>query len=138
MPRPASATGGYLDMHAESDFDVTNDRSWISYGAIFGVAIDLRSRQRTLKFQVGVDYADPLRGGMVPFNELAQLGSDLMPGFVAGWMTGRSTIAAQVGYSWPVWTWLDGQARLAVGNAFGSHLDDFDDLRSCGCPRISA
>ncbi|HEY6177346.1 MAG TPA: hypothetical protein VIX73_22975 [Kofleriaceae bacterium] len=130
-PRPASATGGYLQMHAETNIDVRNDRSWIEYGAIVGLAVDLQSRQRTVKAQLAVDYADPLRGDVVPFNELASLGGSLMPGFVAGWMTGRSTVAAQVGYSWPVWIWLDGQARFSVGNAFGRHLDGFtgDKLR---------
>ena len=134
LPRPASATGGYLDFHGETDFDMHDDRSWVEYGAVFGVAVDLQSRQRTVQVQIAVDYADPLRGDVVPFNELATLGGGLMPGFVAGWMTGRSAIAAQVGYSWPVWMWLDGQARFSVGNAFGSHLDDFagDKLRLSG------
>jgi hypothetical protein len=130
-PRPATATGGYLQMHAETDLDLRNDRSWIEYGAILGVALDLQRRQRTVKVQLAVDSADPLRGDLVPFNELASLGGSLMPGFVAGWMTGRSTVAAQLGYSWPVWMWLDGQARFSMGNAFGSHLDGFtaDKLR---------
>jgi hypothetical protein len=128
-PRPASATGGYLRMHAETSFDVRNDRSWVAYGAVLGVAVDLRSRQRTFKAQILVDYVDPLRGGVVPFNELASLGGNAMPGFVAGWMTGRSTFAAQLGYSWPVWTWLDGQTRFSVGNAFGSHLDDLSGAK---------
>jgi hypothetical protein len=130
-PRPASATGGYLQVHAETDVDVRNDRSWIEYGAILGAAVDLQSRQRTVKVQLAVDFADPLRGDVVPFNELASLGGSLMPGFVTGWMTGRSTVAAQVGYSWPVWMWLDGQARFSMGNAFGGHLDGFmgDKLR---------
>jgi hypothetical protein len=65
----------------------------------------------------------------VPFNELASLGGNAMPGFVAGWMTGRGTFAAQLGYSWPVWTWLGGQTRFAVGNAFGSHLDDLSGAK---------
>jgi hypothetical protein len=84
-----------------------------------------------VKLQVAADFVDRLRAGVVPFNELASLGGSLMPGFVAGWMTGRSTVAAQLGYSWPVWMWLDGQARFSVGNAFGGHLDDFagDKLR---------
>jgi hypothetical protein len=133
-PRPASATGGYLQMHGETSFDIRNDRSWVNYGAVAGVAIDLPAPQRTVKIQLAVDYADPLHGGVVPFNELAALGGSLMPGFVTGWMIGRSAIAAQVGYSWPVWMWLDGQARFSVGNAFGSHLDDFagDKLRLSG------
>jgi len=124
-PRPAGATGGYLLMHAESVVD-DNQRAWLEYGATFGVAIELPLRHRTIKLQLGVDYADPLRGGVVPFDELATLGGNLMPGFVAGWMVGRSTIAAQAGYSWPIWMWLDGQARFGIGNAFGSHLDDLD------------
>lgn len=134
LPRPASATGGYFDLHGETDIDAHGDRSWIKYGAVFGVAADLQSRQRTVRVQIAVDYADPLRGSVVPFNELATLGGGLMPGFVAGWMTGRSAIAGQIGYSWPVWMWLDGQARFSVGNAFGSHLDDFagDKLRLSG------
>ena len=44
-------------------------------------------------------------------------------GFVAGWMTGRSTFASQVAYTWPVWVWLDGQLRFSTGNAFGARLD---------------
>jgi hypothetical protein len=128
-PRPASATGGYLQVHAENDIDVRNDRSWIEYGAVLGAALDLQSRQRTVKVQLAADFADPLRGAVVPFNELASLGGSLMPGFVTGWMSGRSTIAAQVGYSWPVWMWLDGQARFSMGNAFAGHLGDLSGAK---------
>jgi hypothetical protein len=130
-PRPASGTGGYAQSHAEIDVDVRNDRSWISYGAIVGAALDLRDQQRTVKLQLAADFVDPLRGETVPFNELASLGGGLMPGFVAGWMTGRSTAAAQLGYTWPVWMWLDGQARFSIGNAFDRHLGELavDKLR---------
>jgi hypothetical protein len=130
-PRPASATGGYLELHAETDIDMKNPRSWMSYGAVIGAAVDIRNRQRTVKAQLAVDCADPLRGDVVPFNELVSLGGGLMPGFVTGWMTGRSTVAAQLGYSWPVWMWLDGQMRFSMGNAFGRHLDGLagDKLR---------
>ncbi len=120
-PRPANSTGGFLQMHAETNFDTRNDRSWVEYGAIFGLAADLH-RQRTLRAQIAVDYVDPLDGSDVPFNELASLGGNLMPGFVTGWMLGRSVIAAQLAYSWPVWMWLDGQLRFSIGNAFDGHL----------------
>ncbi len=121
-PRPASSTGGYLQMHTETNIDVRNDRRWVEYGAIVGVAADLPSSHRTLRAQVAVDYADPLGEGPVPFNELPSLGGNLMPGFVSGWMTGRSVVAGQLGYTWPVWMWLDGQLRVSIGNAFDSHL----------------
>jgi hypothetical protein len=64
-----------------------------------------------------------MTGGAIPFTEYPSLGGELMPGFVTGWMTDRSTAAAQLGYSWPVWLGLDAQARFTIGNAFGEHLD---------------
>jgi hypothetical protein len=63
-----------------------------------------------------------MSGGAIPFTEYPVLGGDGMPGFVAGWMTGRSTAAAQLGYTWPVWLGLDAQLRLTAGNAFGARL----------------
>jgi len=54
-----------------------------------------------------------------------------MPGFVPGWMMGRSTAAAQLGYRWPIWLGIDAQTRLTFGNAFGQHLSGLrpGDLR---------
>ncbi len=121
-PVPAPGSGGYLRVHGETDFDTTNDRSWIGYGITVGGAADLTGHQRSVKLQAAVDFVDPIRGE-VPFNELAQLGSDLMPGFLPGWMNGRSTFATQIAYTWPIWTELDGELRFSAGNAFGTHLD---------------
>jgi hypothetical protein len=122
-PRPAPASGGYLQTFVESDLDRGNKRAWLKLGGTLGLAFDL-GNQRTVKVQGSVEYVDPTEGDVVPFNELASMTSDQMPAFVGGWMIGRSTIAAQVGYVWPVWLWLDGQLRFAMGNAFGAHLED--------------
>ncbi len=122
-PRPATGSGIYLLLLGETDFDVTHDRSWLTWGGIAGGAIDLNGRQRTVKLQVGTEFVDPTRGDQVPFTELSTLGGTLMPGFVPGWMRGRSTFAAQVGYTWPVWVYVDGQVRFSIGNAFGPHLE---------------
>ena len=65
---------------------------------------------------------DALQGGTIPFTDYPVLGSAFMTGFVSGWLTGLSSAAAQLGYAWPVWAWLDGLARFSVGNAFGNHL----------------
>jgi len=121
--RPVTALGGYLKMHAETSFDVRNDRSWIAYGATFGIALDIHGRQHALTAQVVVAYADPLHGGIVPFDEQPSLGGGDMPGFVAGWMTGRSALATQLAYSWPVWPMLVAQLRVGAGNAFGDRFD---------------
>ena len=123
-PRPSPGSGIYLDLHGDASMDVHQERAWLEYGGVIGGAVDLTGHQRTIKMQLALDFVDPLRGSAsaIPFNEYPTLTSVLMPGFITGWMVGRSTATAQLGYTWPVWMWLDGQTRLSVGNAFGEHL----------------
>ena len=121
--RPGPGTGVYLQTNVELDSDVKNDRNWVHYGGVAGASIDLNNRQRILKVQAGAQFVDPTGNGIVPFNELATLGSALMPGFIDGWMTGNSNAFAQIGYTWPIWVYLDGQIRVSTGNAFGPHLE---------------
>lgn len=120
--RPAPGSGVYLNMHANANFDIHEDRSWLEYGGVLGGAVDLTGHQRTIKMQLAVDMVDSIHGNSIPFTDFPTLTSAFMPGFVTGWMTGLSTVAAQIGYTWPVWMWLDGQTRFSVGNAFGQHL----------------
>ena len=35
-----------------------------------------------------------------------------------------SAAAATATYAWPIAPWLDGHLQVAVGNVFGTHLDD--------------
>lgn len=123
LPRPDPGGGGYLHVEASPSFDLAGRRSWIRYGGALGGAVDLTGHRRTLRLQLALDFVDPMTGGAIPFTEYPSLGGELMPGFVTGWMTDRSTAAAQLGYSWPVWLGLDAQARFTIGNAFGEHLD---------------
>ena len=120
--RPAAGSGAFFQGHTTASFDLNEARSWINYGGVIGAAVDLTGHQRTIRMQLGLDFVDPMQGNDVPFTDLTKMSSALMPGFIDGWMVGRSTAAAQIGYTWPVWAWLDGQARFSVGNAFGSHL----------------
>ncbi|MEO7736344.1 MAG: hypothetical protein ABIY55_35630 [Kofleriaceae bacterium] len=133
-PRPAPATGGYLSLAGQPSFDLHHARSWIRYGGVLGGIVDVDGHQHAIGLKVGVDLVDQLQGRVVPFTELPSLGSDLMPGFVDGWMIGQSTTAAQLSYTWPVAVWLDGEARVSAGNAFGDHLAGFafDKLRLSG------
>jgi hypothetical protein len=136
-PRPAPGTGAYLELHGEDHVDVRTSDAWVRYGGEAGLAFDLDGLQRNLKLLIAAELVDPIGGhDDVPFYELAQLGGqdmltgflggeDTMSGFLRGWMNGRSVITSGVAYTWPVWTWLDGQARLSVGNAFDDHFDGF-------------
>jgi hypothetical protein len=122
-PRPDPGDGVYLHVQGKPSFDLHGGRSWIQYGGALGGALDLTGHRRTLRLQLALDFVDSMAGGPIPFTEYPALGGELMPGFVTGWMTDRSTAAAQLGYSWPVWLGLDAQARFTMGNAFGEHLE---------------
>lgn len=131
-PRPAPGTGARISTYATTSFDPGHDRSWIRYGGALGGAVDLTGKQRTMRLQVAAAFVDPMQGNVVPFTELLTMDEQtLMQGFPGGWMVGRSTIAAELGYSWPVAFLLDGNARVSVGNAFGARLDGLaaDQLR---------
>jgi hypothetical protein len=127
-PRPEPGGGIYLHVLGKPSFDVHEDRSWIWYSGALGGVVDLTGRRRLLRLQLAADFVDSMNsmtGRSIPFTEYPMLGGELMPGFVTGWMTDRSTAAAQLGYSWPVWLDLDAQTRFTIGNAFGEHLDGF-------------
>lgn len=120
-PRPEPGSGGYLHAWGKPSFDVRGGRSWLEYGGVAGGALDLTGHRRTLHAQIALDLVDALSGS-TPFTEYPVLGGEVMCGFLPGWMTGRSTAAAELGYSWPIWLGIDARARFAVGNAFGEHL----------------
>jgi hypothetical protein len=120
-PRPEPGSGGFLRLHGRPSVDVHGRGAWLGYGGVAGGAIDLTGHRRTLTAQLVLDFTDPLSGAL-PFTEYPVLGGDAMPGFVTGWLTGRSTAAAQLGYTWPIWLGLDARARFSAGNAFGDHL----------------
>jgi len=124
-PRPEPGGGGYLHLHGVPSLELGGDRAWLAYGGELGGAIDLTGHRRTLRAQLAVGFVDSIAGGAIPFIEYPMLGGDLMPGFVTGWMTDRSTAAAQLAYTWPVWLHLDAQTRFTVGNAFGERLEGF-------------
>jgi hypothetical protein len=124
-PRPDPGDGVFLHARVRPSVDLGNPRSWIAYGGAVGGAVDLTGHRRTLRLQLGLDFVDSISGDSIPFLEYPMLGGEQMPGFVAGWMTDRSTAAAQLGYTWPIWLGLDAQTRVTIGNAFGAHLDGF-------------
>jgi hypothetical protein len=121
-PRPEPGTGAYLHVEAMPSFELDGEHSWIAYGGVLGGALDVTGRRRTFRLQVSLDFVDAMSGDSIPFTEYPVLGGELMPGFVPGWLTGRSTATAQLGYTWPVWLGLDAQTRFTLGNAFGPHL----------------
>jgi hypothetical protein len=133
-PAPEPGGGGFLVVHGAPSVELGDGRTWLAYGGAIGGAVDLTGTRRTLRLQLSADFVDSIGHGTIPFTEYPMLGGVLMPGFLPGWLTDRSTAAAQLAYTWPVWLWLDAQARFGVGDAFGEHLAGF----SPGKLRMSA
>jgi hypothetical protein len=122
-----SQTGFRLVGRAEHGTDVRGNpaSSWIRYGATAGAFADVW-HHRTLGLTVAADFADPLRGGTIPFTEEVVWGGDEpLTGYIPGRLHGRSAAAATLEYTWPIWVWLEGRMSASVGNVFNAGLDDF-------------
>jgi hypothetical protein len=134
--RPEPGSGIRVEGHEETMFDLSDHpgearRSWIKYGGSVGGALDLTGHQRILALTARAELADPLHNpgglqGQVPFTDLATLGGDdVMPGFIRNRMIDRSSAAATLQYTWPVWMYLDGILTGSMGNVWGEHLHNF-------------
>jgi hypothetical protein len=121
-------SGLRLDVQAEQgSAPNSGPRGWLRYGATAGAFLDLNAHARVLSLSLTTQFADPLGSNGVPFTELVSLGgSEAMRGFVEGRLVGRSSAVATLGYSWPVWVWLNGSMQAAVGNVFGPHLEQLE------------
>jgi hypothetical protein len=127
MPRPASGSGGRLEIHGAHSADVDGQRGWVSYGGTAGGFLDVSGRSRVLSLSGTVHFVDRLDKNEIPFTELVSLGGfGPMRGFFPGRLVGRSAIVGELAYRWPIWIWLDGSMRFEVGNVFDGHLDGFE------------
>ncbi|HTJ80947.1 MAG TPA: hypothetical protein VL400_04465 [Polyangiaceae bacterium] len=135
--RPAPGHGVAVDVSAEHavDFDEPKLGSWVTWGGSIAGFVDLTETQRVLSLTVSVKFQDTIEDGYaLPFTELIGVkhnedipDGDLMKGFRPGRLVGRSSVAATLGYHWPIWAFLDGTLEAAVGNAFADpHLEDFE------------
>ncbi len=133
-PADTRASGVRLEGGAEygSDLRAAGAPGWVRYGGSAQGFVNLAGQERVLSLEGTVRFADPLRGGEIPFTELVHLGgSGPMSGFHEGRLLGRSAAALTLEYSYPIWAFLDSSLQLSLGNAFEAHLADFSarDLR---------
>jgi outer membrane protein assembly factor BamA len=101
--------------------------SWVRYGATVAGFVDVTGTNRVLSLAISSLFADPIRGGTIPWNEQVVLGgTPLMRGFRPGRLVDRSAFIATLQYQWPIWVWLDGAMHVATGNVFGPELKGID------------
>jgi hypothetical protein len=100
--------------------------SWIRYAAALEGNWDVTGNARVISLGVITAFADPLGSEPVPFTELVTLGgTEPFAGYLPGRLHDRSAVVAQLGWHWPVFSYLDGLLAVSVGNVFGPHLQDF-------------
>ncbi|HET9157559.1 MAG TPA: hypothetical protein VFN91_12890, partial [Myxococcaceae bacterium] len=100
--------------------------SWFRYGAAVEGNWDVTGNGRVLSLGVVTAFVDPLGSEPVPFTELVILGgAEPFAGYLPGRVRDRSAVVAQLGWHWPVFTYLDGLLAVSFGNVFGPHLEDF-------------
>ena len=100
--------------------------SWLRYAAGVEGNWDVTGNARVLSLGVVTAFVDPLGSEPVPFTELVMLGgNEPFAGYLPGRLRDSSAIVAQLGWHWPVFSYLDGLLAVSVGNVFGPHLQDF-------------
>ena len=100
--------------------------SWLRYAAGVEGNWDLTGNGRVVSLGVVTAFVDPLGSEPVPFTELVMLGgTEPFAGYIQGRLRDRSALVAQLGWHWPVFSYLDGLLAVSVGNVFGPHLQDF-------------
>jgi Omp85 superfamily domain len=132
LPSPADGSGVRLELDAEEGSDVrrANGAAWLKYAATAGAFLDLNGRNRVLSLSATTQFADTLNHRPIPFTELVTLGgAGAMRGFYPGRLRDRSAAVLTAKYRWPIWTWLDGSVQAAVGNVFGTHLEQLEARR---------
>jgi hypothetical protein len=114
------ADGSYAaDLRSQHD-------GWVSWGGSAGGFLDINRHHRVVSVSATAHFVEPLGSAEVPFTELVSLGGNKpMRAFLPGRLLDRSAVVGELGYRWPVWSWLDGSMRFEVGNVFGPALRDF-------------
>ena len=102
------------------------DTSWVRYGATIEGNFDVTGKSRILSIGLTALFVDPLGSQPVAFTELVTLGGhEPFAGFYPSALRNRSALVAQVGWHWPVFSFIDGVAAVSFGNVFDAHLENF-------------
>ena len=143
-PTPEPGSGVALDLRTEivgmfqgEGRNPTGE--WFNFGGSLGGFIDLTGARRVLGLTLDARAIQTKTDAVqVPFSEL--IGGargdylpdeDLLRGFEPGRLLGTSSLTASLGYTWPIWVFIDATLQASVGNVFDDHWKDFqfDRLR---------
>ena len=125
------ATGAALGADGARAMNLESPGRWALWGGRAEAGVDVTGTGRHLALDVDLRFANPLGRAGVPWSELPTLGGDgPMRGYLDGRLRGRSATAATVRYRYPLWPMIEAFTEIAVGNAWGEHLEGWSLARS--------
>lgn len=119
-------TGLRAELFGSFAIDPTNNsRNFLRWGAEAAAFWDVGQRH-ILALSLYAEAIEQTGTDRVPFTELPALGGmETMRGYLPRRFVGDSTFSAAASYRYPIWSLLDAELFMAVGNAFDGHYEDF-------------
>jgi hypothetical protein len=122
----ADGTGLRAELFGSFEIDPTNNsRNFIRWGGEAAAFWDLGQRH-VLAMSLYSEMVEQTGTDRVPFTELPALGGlETMRGYLPRRFVGDSTFSAAASYRYPIWSLLDAELFVGLGNAFDGHYEDF-------------
>jgi len=128
-PKSRNQSGWRVAIGAAPSIDLQRggQLSWLRYGGAVEANWDVTGNGRVVSLGLITAFVNPLGSDPVPFTELVMLGgNEPFTGYLPGRVRDGSAVVAQLGWHWPVFSYLDGVLGVSFGNVFGKHLEGFD------------
>ena len=116
-----------LEAWGAFNFDPSQlDRNFFRWGGELAGFWDVSGINHVLALRVYVDFIEKTGELSVPVSELIALGGpEYMRGFLLGRLRGQSAFVMTASYQYPIWTFLDANLFIGVGNTFNGRYEDF-------------
>jgi hypothetical protein len=133
--RETSGSGARLELFSTVGMDPGAPKmSFVRYGGVAAGFIDLSGINHVIGLQFYTELLEPIGGAEVPITERILLGgAEYLRGFLGGWFHGDSAMEVTLGYRYPVYSALDANLFLSVGNAFNGRFEQWHPKRLVMC-----
>ena len=113
-------SGLRLELFGSFNIDPGNtELAFVRYGAEAVAFLDLTGLNHVLALRVYAELLETIGDDLVPITERIELGgAEHMRGYLQGWLRGDSALVFTLDYRYPVWTFLDANIFVSLGNAF--------------------
>jgi len=100
---------------------------FVRYGGEVAGFWDITGQNNVLAARFYVELLESVGDTPVPITERIKLGGDeYLRGFLEGRFRGDSAMVATVDYRYPIWSFLDANLFVSVGNVFNGRFEKFD------------